>query len=115
VVFNFNRYGYFDKGSGAVITHIEIKPAPLMNHGEATSLFMNSVENDGYPDEVENQLDEGCIVCELGYYDLNAGKSLSSQNFILARRVRFEKSEYPFAVLNDSEKTLIYYADGIID
>jgi Zn-dependent metalloprotease len=113
VVFHFNREGHYQSVSGDVISHIEIKPSPSMNHGEVTSLFMKSVEKDSYLYDVERQKEEGCILCELGYYDLNAGISYASQNFTLAWRVSFENSEFPFAILNDSGNSLIYYDNGI--
>jgi Zn-dependent metalloprotease len=113
VIFHFDKTGHYYFLSGEIIPNIDIKPSPSMDVREVISLFLQSVKNDDFYSTSIKQIENGCISCEIGYYDLNAGISYASQNFKLAWRIRPEESEYPFALINDSNNTLIYYDNGI--
>ena len=113
VIFHFDKQGHYYFLSGELISNIDIKPSPSMDVREVIKLFFHNVENDGFYSNNKKQIEDGCFLCELGYFDLNAGTSYASQNFRLVWRIRPEESEYPYAFINDSDNTLIYYDNGI--
>jgi len=117
VNFLFDEFNHYYNRSGDMLPNIEINASPKMDKFDLIKMFLDYVENDTiYAIFNGNQLEkikEGCFRCELGYYDLNAGTSYSSPNFILAWKVSPENQRYPYAYINDTDKKLIHYLNGI--
>jgi len=111
VIFHFNAQNKYNFLSGEIISGIEISSDPKMSKNEVVKLFIDLLDEDS--DNMSNSLKDECFQCEIGYYDLNAGISYSTPIFKLAWKIRREDSEYPFAFINDTEKSKIYYDNGI--
>ena len=114
VIFHFNAQNHYYSLSGELISSINIKTSPSLSKNDVIEIFLESIENDGYYNANLEQIKDGCFICELGYYDLNAGISFASHNFAGAWKIRPEDSEYPIAFINDSDGSLINYDIGII-
>ena len=115
VIFHFDAQNHYYVLSGELISTINIKTSPSMSKNDVIKIFLKSVEDDDsdFSPNLE-QLKDGCFLCELGYYDLNSGTSYASQNFIRAWKITPEDKDFPVAFINDSDKSLIYYFNGVI-
>ena len=113
LLFHFDSHGHFTGLSGEIVSDIKVPSIPSLCIGQVIHLFLQSVEKDGFYINNLQKIKDGCISCELGYWDLNAGTSYAQQNFTLAWRVKPINSDYPFALINDSKKSLIFFDDGI--
>jgi Zn-dependent metalloprotease len=113
VIFHFNSQGQYYFLSGELISSININTSPAMCSEEVVTLFLHNVNNDGFYKRNIAQIENGCFICELGYYDLNIGTSNEIQKFKLAWRIRPKGLDYPYAYINDTDHTLIYYDNGI--
>jgi Zn-dependent metalloprotease len=111
VIFHFNAQNKYYFLSGEIISGINISSDPKMSKNEAMKLFLELVDDDGY--YTSNSLKDECFQCEIGYYDLNAGTGNETHNFKLAWKIQREDSDYPFAYINDTDKSKIYYDNGI--
>jgi Zn-dependent metalloprotease len=111
VIFHFNAQNKYYFLSGETINGIDISSDPNMNRSEAVELFLKTADEDGR--YTRNSLKDECFQCEIGYYDLNAGISYASHNFRLAWKIKCEDSDFPFAYINDTDKSMIYYDNGI--
>ena len=98
VVFNFdNNNNYFSLG-GELINKIDINTIPKVPMEEASNLFYDELNKDGWQkDSLETYYNQG-FNAELGIYDLNAGFSNAEHNFVLAWRLTVNNGyEYPMA------------------
>ena len=111
VIFHFNEQNKYDSLSGEIISGINISSDPKMSKNGAMKLFLELVDDDGY--YTSNSLKDECFQCEIGYYDLNAGTGNETHNFKLAWKIQREDSDYPFAYINDTDKSKIYYDNGL--
>ncbi|HNW56658.1 MAG TPA: hypothetical protein PLR88_02120 [Bacteroidales bacterium] len=111
VIFHFNSQNQYYFLSGEIIPGIDISSDPRMSKIEVMKLFFDIVDEDGHfsSDNFKND----CLQCEIGYYDLNAGTGNSTHNFKLAWRIQREDYDFPYAYINDTEKSKIYYDNGI--
>jgi len=114
VIFHFDAQNHYYVLSGELISGINIKTSPSLSKNDVIKIFLKNVEKDSHNNPNLEQIKDGCFLCELGYYDLNAGISYASQNFRRAWKINPEDSEFPVAFINDSDKSLIYYFSGII-
>jgi hypothetical protein len=112
-IFHFDRLGYYKSLSGEIIDMIDIEPSPAMDIQEVKDIFFQSLEKDKSYSGDKRDIEDGCIICELGYFNLNSGISYTSPDFRLAWIVRPDGSDYPFALIIDPEKALKYYDNGI--
>jgi hypothetical protein len=113
VIFHFDSQGHYYFLSGDLVSGINIKTLPSMCSQEAITLFLQNVKKDDFYNRNIKQIEDGCFLCELGYFDLNIGTSYAEQNFKLAWWIRPKGSDYPYAYINDTGHTLIYYDNGI--
>jgi Fungalysin/Thermolysin Propeptide Motif len=111
VIFHFNSQNQYNFLSGEIISEINISPDPKMSKNEAVKLFLELVDDDGF--YTSKSLKDDCFLCEIGYYDLNAGSGDSAHNFKLAWKIHQEDSDIPFAYINDTDKRKIYYDNGV--
>jgi hypothetical protein len=113
VIFHFDNDDHYYFLSGEIISRIDIDPDPKLDQRTVVKLFLENVKVDEFYSEYLKEFEDGCFLCELGYWDLNAGISYADLDFRLAWRIRPEGYDYPFAVINDTENQLIYYDNGI--
>lgn len=111
VIFHFNTQNQYYFLSGEIISGIDISSNPKMSRSEAVNLFLDLVDDDGHFNS--NNLSDDCFKCEIGYYDLNAGTGNSTHSFKLAWKIQREDSDTPFAYIDDTDKSKIYYDNGI--
>jgi Zn-dependent metalloprotease len=116
VIYHFDRQGLYSSISGELISTINITTSPSMSVCNVIAMFSQSATNDGFVGTKDHtsQIDTGCVTCELGYYDLNAGSGNSTHNFKRAWRIRTNGSSYPYAYINDSDHSLISYDNGVV-
>lgn len=76
-------------------------------------IFIDAFKKDGYT--IDNHVNESsCLNAEFGYYNLNQDTP-DHPNFIKAWKVTFSKyNEYPVAYIQDSNRKLIYYFNGLL-
>jgi Zn-dependent metalloprotease len=113
VIFHFDYKGHYCALSGELISNIDIKTSPSMHVCEVINLFLLNIECDNFKGYPIKEYIAGGFKCELGYYDLNAGVGYASQNFKRAWRISPNEQDYPYALINDSDYSLIYYDNGI--
>jgi hypothetical protein len=113
VIFHFDPQGHYISISGEIISYMKVRSVPSLCIGRVIELFLQNVENDGFYSRNLQQIKDGCISCELGYWDLNSGISYADQNFTLAWRIKPFNSYYPWALINDMSNSLIFYDNGI--
>ena len=111
VIFHFDAQNKYYFLSGEIISGINISSDPKMSRNDVVKLFLGLADDDGQ--YTSNSMKDECFQCEIGYYDLNAGTGNETHNFKLAWKIRREDSEYPFAYINDTDKSKIYYDNGI--
>ena len=111
VIFHFDAQNKYYFLSGEIISGINISSDPKMSRNDVVKLFLGLADDDGQ--DTSNSMKDECFQCEIGYYDLNAGTGNETHNFKLAWKIRREDSEYPFAYINDTDKSKIYYDNGI--
>lgn len=111
IIFHFDSQNRFTSLSGEIISTIDINSVPKMSKNDVVKLFLELVDEDGRFSS--RSLKNECIQCEIGYYDLNAGTSNQTHNFKLTWKIRGEDSVYPFAYINDTDKSKIYYDNGV--
>ena len=113
VIFHFNQQGYYTSLSGEIISDIKVSSVPSLCIGHVVDLFLQNVENDGFYSRDLQKIKDGCISCELCYWDLNSGVSYAEKKFTLAWRVKPLNSDYPWALINDTKNSPIFYDNGI--
>jgi Zn-dependent metalloprotease len=113
LIFHFDAQGHYYTLSGTIISTMDIEPSPSMDISELREIYLKSLEEDDSYFGSKKKIENDCLRCELGYYNLNAGISYTTPDFRLAWKIKPDKSDYPVAVVNDSEKSLIYYDNGI--
>lgn len=110
--FHFDAFGKFKSLSGTIITDIDRDSIPSMDISDVKKMYLQKVGEDIAPNIDKTKIENGCVLCEFGYYNVNAYISFSTPVFILAWKVKPEGSYYPFAYINDSTKTVIHYING---
>ncbi len=111
VIFHFDAQNKYYLLSGEIISGINISSDPKMSRNDVVKLFLGLADDDSQ--YTGNSMKDECFQCEIGYYDLNAGTGNETHNFKLAWKIQREDSEYPFAYINDTDKSKIYYDNGI--
>ena len=112
LIFHYDAFGKFKSLSGTIITDIDCDSVPTMDISDVKKMYLKKVGEDVAPNIDKTKIENGCVLCEFGYYNVNAYVSFSTPEFILAWKVRPEGSAYPFAYINDSAKTVIHYING---
>lgn len=112
VIFHFNAQNHYYFLSGEIISGINLRSDPRMSKNEAVKLFLQFVDDDSFYKSID--LKDDCFKCEIGYYDLNAGSGNETHNFKLAWKIQREESDFPFAYINDTDASKIYYDNGIV-
>ncbi|WPU98692.1 hypothetical protein SNE26_21995 [Mucilaginibacter sp. cycad4] len=76
-------------------------------------VFIDAFKKDGY--NIANNVNESsCLNAEFGYFNLNQDTP-EHPNFIKAWKVTFSKyNDYPVAYIQDSDRKLIYYFNGLM-
>jgi hypothetical protein len=113
LVFHFSPEGHNYDPTGTIIDAIDVNSIPIMDLSEVKSIFIKCFENDEEYMGNKEKITSGCIDCELGYFDLNVGIDSSEPDFKLAWRVSSYLGKFPYAYINDKEKTLIVYDNGV--
>lgn len=112
LIFHFDAHGDYKSLSGDIISGIDVDSSPSMGLSEVENVFLERTRKDHSASVGERFMNE-CLTCELVYYDLNAGKGLSTPLFVLAWKINSVKSDYPYAIINDSARSVISYDNGI--
>jgi len=84
-----------------------------MDVTQAESRFLGRMNEDSFFRNSKS-VANGCITCELVYYDIAGMSGGSTPDYVLAWLVKPEKSDYPVAVVKDSDQSVLYYNNGII-
>ena len=113
VIFHFDNQNHYYFLSGELISTINVWPYSSMGTWEVGKLFLQSIKNDHFYGNDILHYENSCFTCELGYLDLNGGTSYADHNFRLVWKITPEKSQYPNALIDDSERKLLYYDNGI--
>ena len=111
LIFHFDSLGNYTGLSGEIIPEIKTKPIHSLCIGHVIELFLHNVEKDNV--YRLQKIKEGCLRCELGYWDLNLEKNNMATNFTVAWWVKPIDSNYPFAYIDDTNDSLIFYNNGI--
>jgi Zn-dependent metalloprotease len=111
--FHFDSNGNYSSQSGTIINETLPDPKPSMNEKNVVEKFLSELNKDGFHSNNTEAIKSGCFDCELGYYNLNAGKSFTVNNFARVWKVKSKNREYPYAIINDSNGSVIYYDNGI--
>lgn len=111
--FHFDKNGRFESLSGDIISAIDTGTSPSMDVSEVESQFLERMKDDSFYRNSKS-VANGCITCELVYYDQAKKGGGSAPDYVLAWLVKPEKSDYPVAVVNDSNRLVEYYNNGVI-
>lgn len=109
LIFHFDSEGNYTTLSGDPISEIYIGKEPSMKICEVIIIFLDNIKSIPF----NNTLISDGFLCELGYYDINGGTGNAVKNFQLAWRINPSNKVFPYAIINDYEKKLIYFDDGI--
>lgn len=112
LIFHFDSRGHFESISGNIVSGIDVDDLPTMELAEVENLFLNMVKEDHFYAGSRKVLND-CITCELGYYNRNSGVSYATPEYLLAWRVKPQKSDFPYAIIIDSEESVISFDNGI--
>lgn len=113
LVYHFNGLGKFYWLSGHYADIIDLGTVPDLAVADLKNIYRNSMDNDTYFSSSSKQIAEGCVVCELGYFNLNSGTEIETPLWCLAWNVHPDNADYPAAIINDSNGFLINYKNGI--
>jgi len=111
--FHFDKNGRFESLSGDIVSAIDAGTSPSMDVTQAESRFLGRMNEDSFFRNSKS-VANGCITCELVYYDIAGMSGGSTPDYVLAWLVKPEKSDYPVAVIKDSDQSVLYYNNGII-
>ncbi len=112
LIFHFDALAKLKSLSGTIITDIDCDSIPSMDISDVKKIYIQKVGEDDAPNIDKTKIEDGCLLCEFGYYNVNAYVSFSTPVFILAWKVKPEGSAYPYAYINDSTRTVINYYNG---
>ena len=104
------KNGVFSYRAGNLTAGTSLNTAPALRVGQVRGLFLATIAQF---DPMKNALREQCVSATLGYYNLNASSSNSTENLVKAWKVKTKNSAYPFAYYQDNGGALIYYDNGI--
>ena len=113
LIFHFDQNNVYYYLSGNIAEKIDLNKKPLMSQNEVTEKFLFSIEQDEFYNKNIEDILKSCFELELGYYNLNAGKSYANENYTKAWRIKLTNSNFPYAYINDDNSDLIYYDNGI--
>lgn len=113
VQFVFDKNRKFSFLSGDTISQINTNSNPSMNVSELRTIFLQKINSDTELDFGKGDIAKDCLVCELGYYDMNTGTNNLNPDFELAWLVKPSGSNDPHAIISDSQKSLVTYFNGI--
>jgi len=111
--FYFDKNGRFGSLLGNIVSVIDTGTSPSMDVSEVESQFLRRMKEDSFYSNSKS-VANGCMTCELVYVDLAKTSGGSAPDYGLAWLVKPEKSDYPVAVVNDSDQSVLYYNNGII-
>lgn len=114
LIFHFDPYGKFKSLSGTIFTDIYCDSVPSMDISDVRNIYLQKLGEDDAPTIDKSKIENGCIVCEFGYYNINAYESFSTPVFISAWKVKPEVFASPYAYINDSTKTVINYINNTV-
>ncbi|MEI7502234.1 MAG: hypothetical protein WCJ61_03035 [Paludibacter sp.] len=115
LIFHFddkNKYYYL---SGELIDKISLDINSTMNNNSVVTKFIYALDQDKEFYGDKEIIKKNCFDIEFGYYDLNAGYSSASKNFIKVWKIKPTNNEYPYAYINDMNSNVIAYDNGIRD
>jgi Zn-dependent metalloprotease len=113
VAFHFHRDKTFMFSSGEIVSKISLTSQPSLSERQAASLFVRELRADTYAGMGKDELIEGCLDVEFGYYDLNASSGLTVMNFVKAWKVTPKGKTHPIAFIHDKNASTIYYFNGV--
>ena len=111
--FYFDKNGRFEGLLGDIISAIDTGTSPSMDVSEVEARFLGRMKDDSFYSNSKS-VANGCMTCELVYYDQAIMEGGSTPDYVLAWLVKPEKSDYPVAIVNDSNQLVIYYNNGVI-
>jgi Zn-dependent metalloprotease len=115
VAYSFNRDGVVNPVIGDVITSLSVAGTPKVTPASAGNVFYDCIAADTFSKELFRTVKTQTFNAELGYYDLNAGRGISTKQFILAWKLTIANgSAYPYAYVRADSPALIYYFNGVI-
>jgi Zn-dependent metalloprotease len=114
VAFHFRQDKTFIFSSGVMVSKIDLNSKPSLSERRAASLFARAVRADTFTGINKDELLEGCLDVEFGYYDLNASSGSTVMNFVKAWKVTPKGKNYPIAYVNDKNDSIIYYFNGMM-
>lgn len=111
--FHFDKDGKYESLTGEIVTAIDVGTSPSMDLSEVEARFLETVNDDRFYSN-SKRVANGCMICELVYYDLAKMEGGSTPDYVLAWLVKPEKSDYPYAIVIDSDQSVVSYNNGII-
>ncbi|NLE36191.1 MAG: hypothetical protein GX622_13910 [Bacteroidales bacterium] len=111
--FHFDKDGKYESLTGEIVTAIDVGTSPVMDLSGVESRFLERVEEDRFYSNSRSVVN-GCMTCELVYCDLSKMGGNSAPDYVLAWLVKPEKLDYPYAIVIDSDQSVVSYNNGII-
>jgi len=111
--FYFDKNGRLESIRGDMVSAIYAGTSPSMDLSEVESAFLERMKEDSFYRNSKS-VANGCMTCELVYCDLSRVRDGSTPDHVLAWLVKPEKSDYPVAVVIDSDQSVVYYNNGIV-
>lgn len=111
--FHFDKNKNFHFQTGEVVGSIARFTGVHMQPNRVVEVFVDVLEKDKFYENEKDKFSSFTYDVEYGYFDLNTGVSDASPAFTKAWKVNRSGYDYPYAYINDSNGSVIYYDDGI--
>ncbi len=113
LIFHFDKNGKFESLSGDIVSAIDAGTSPSMDLSLVESRYLDRIKEDSFYSN-STSVANGCLTCELVYCELAKSEGGPAPDYVLAWLVKPEKSDYPVAVIIDSDQSVAYFNNGIV-
>ncbi len=112
LIFHFDSFGKYTSLTGYIIDEALPASRPSMHQNSVIDKFISEINKDGFYAESIEEFKSDCFDCELGYYNLNVGTGSTVSKFTRVWKVNPKDNQYPNAIINDLNGSIIYYDNG---
>lgn len=113
LIYHFGGTGKLYWLTGTYTDKIEISSIPSLQVEDLKKIYRKSIETDTHYSSSSESIFSGCVICELGYYDMNAGTAILTPSWCLSWSIHPYNTDYPKGIINDSNGFVIKYDNGI--